>query len=274
MALEELEEELKDTKLVEGEKLSRKEIIRKAVKFMNEARKHYGEIIKSIVIFGSAARGEVKKGSDIDLWVIVDDTATKSTEDLEKVSTQLYLIAKELKDLHIQITSLTEFWEWMKKGSPELVNFLRYSLPLYDSGFVKPVKRLLELGLISPSEETVRLKTKACEARLKKVKLDIQAMIFDLRYCAMDIIQAVVMYYYKAQPDHKKIPEFLEKLVKEGKLEEEYIEKFRELNKLWKDIEHKIIKEVGVEHLKRALELAEEIADRFKKLLPEEIIGE
>jgi predicted nucleotidyltransferase len=278
MVIENLEEELEDVELAKKEEQEQEEIrrkvIEKVVKFTNEIRKQYGNIIKSVLIFGSAAKGTMTKGSDADVWVILDDTATKSSEDLDKVNTQIYLIAHELKDLHVQTTALTEFWQWVKSGSPELVNFLRYGLPIYDTGFIKPVQKMLQMGLLPPSEETISLKARAAEARYKKIKLDIKSMIFELRYAATDAIQAVVMHYYKAQPDQKAIPEFLEKLVGEGKLEKEYIEKFKELDKLWKDIDHKIIKEVGVEHLERALKLAREIIDRFKLLLPEDIKGE
>lgn len=99
-------------------------------------------------------------------------------------------------------------------------------------------------------------------------------MIFELRYTATDIIQAVVMYFYKAQPDQKAIPGFLEKMVNEKGLEKEYIDKFKELDKLWKDIDHKVIKEVTTEHVKRAMELTKDIVERFKKFLPEDILGE
>jgi Glu-tRNA(Gln) amidotransferase subunit E-like FAD-binding protein len=159
-------------------------------------------------------------------------------------------------------------------GSPELVNFLRYGLIIYDTGFIKPVQRMLQMGLIPPSEETIGLKAKASEARFRKIKIDMKSMIFELRYSATDVCQAVIMYYYKAQPDQKAIPEFLEKLVSEKKLEKEYIEKFKELDKLWKDIDHKIIKEVTTEHLEKALKLTKEIIERFKSLLPKEIVGE
>ncbi len=274
-----LEKELEDTKFDKQLKQpqtspidkNREEIIKKVVKFTNIARKQYGNVIKSVLIFGSAARGKMKKTSDVDVWVVLDDTATKSSADLNKITTHLYLVAHELKDLHIQTTTLTEFWQWVKAGSPELVNFLRYSLPIYDTGFIKPVKRMLEMGLIPPSEETIKLKSKAAYARLGKIKLDIKAMIFELRYAATDIIQAVVMHYYKAQPDQKAIPEFLEKLIKEKKLEREYLDKFKELNKLWKDIDHKKVKEVDGAYLNKALKLAEEIVDRMNKILPKEL---
>jgi predicted nucleotidyltransferase len=278
MPLEKLEEELEDVELVKKEEakpdISKTEIYGKVVKFTNEARKHYGNLIKSVLIFGSLVRGDAKKTSDADVWVILDDTATKSSEDLEKVISHLYLISHELKDIHIQATTLTEFWNWIKIGSPELVNFLRYGLPIYDTGFIKPVQRMLSMGLIPPSEEAIVLKARAADARYKKIKLDLKSMIFELRYTATDIIQSVVMYYYKAQPDAKSIPDYLKKLIKEKKLEKVYAEKFDELNKLWKDIDHKEIKEVTTEHVEKALKLTKEIIDRFKELLPKDLIGE
>lgn len=219
----ELEKELEDVHLAKKAKKEEKlsgppqEIFEKVVKFTNEARKQYGNVIKSVVIFGSAAKGTMVKGSDADIWVVLDDTATKGTDDLEKVNSQLYLIAHELKDLHIQTATLTEFWDWMKRGSPELVNYLRYGLVVYDTGFIKPVQRMLQLGLIPPSEETIRLKARSAEARYRKIRLDIKGMIFELRYTAMDIIQAAVMYFYKATPDYKAAPQYLEKMVKDKK---------------------------------------------------------
>jgi predicted nucleotidyltransferase len=277
-------DELEDVELAskkEQEKLHSKkkkgppeEVIKKVVKFTIEARKHYGELIKSVLIFGSAARGDMKKTSDIDVWVVLDDTATKTSNDLQKINTHLYLIAHELKDLHVQTTTLTEFWQWVKAGSPELVNFLRYGLPIHDSGFIKPVQRMLEMGLLPPSEETISLKARAAEARLRKIRIDMKSMIFELRYTATDMCQAVIMHYYKAQPDAKRIPEFLKKLVKEKKLEAKYVKKFEQLNKLWKDIDHKIVKEASTQYLEEGLTLTKEIIDRMKKLLPKEIMGE
>lgn len=280
-----LEKELEDTKLVkmEGEQAklktsdkvkkgeASKEIFAKVVKFTNTARAQYGNVIKSVLIFGSAARGTMVKGSDADVWVVLDDTATKSSADLSKINTHLYLIAHELKDLHIQTTTLTEFWQWMKLGSPELVNFLRYSLLIYDTGFIKPVKRMLEMGLIPPSEEAIKLKARASHARLKKIKLDMKSMIFELRYTALDICQAVVMHHYKKQPDAKAMPGFLKKLVKDKKLEATYVKRFEQLNKLWKDLDHGKVKSVNGAYLDRALKLAAEISVRMNKLLPKDI---
>jgi len=277
MVLEKLEEELEDVHLAKKQEELKgppADVYSKIIKFTNESRKQYGDIIKCVLIFGSAAKGTMVKGSDADIWVILDDTATKSSEDLDKVNSQLYLIAHELKDIHVQTATLTEFWQWVKMGSPELVNYLRYGLVIYDTGFIKPIQRMLGMGLIPPSEEAISLKARTARLRYRKIREDIKSMIFELRYNAMDMIQSVVMHHFKAQPDYKKAPEYLEKLVKQNKLEKEYIEKFKELDKLWKDIDHKEIKIVTTEHLERALKLSKEVMDRMKDLLPQDIIGE
>jgi predicted nucleotidyltransferase len=280
MVFDQLQEELSDTDLAKKQSkqeeggMDREEVIERVVKFTNEARKQYGDLIKSVLIFGSIVRGDAVKTSDADVWVILDDTATKGTDDLEKVQSHLFLIAHELKDIHVQTTPLTEFWHWIKTGSPELVNFLRYGLPIYDSGFIKPVQRMLAMGLLPPSEETIGMRARAAEARHRKVKLDMKSMIFELRYCASDIIQAAVMHHYKAQPDLKDIPKFLEKMVNEGKLEKEWVEKFQNMNKMWKDIDHKLVKDVDSAYLEKALSLSRQIIDRFKKLIPREVLGE
>jgi hypothetical protein len=107
---------------------------------------------------------------------------------------------------------------------------------------------------------------------MKKVSLTIKSMIFDLRYAATDACQSVIMYYYKTTPDQKHMAEELEKLVKEKKLEKTYIDKYLELNKLWKDIEHEVIKDVDAQHLNKAMTLANDIIERMKKLLPKELV--
>jgi len=272
----ELEEELKKPltlkkQEVEKTEIPKGEIYSKIIDFTNNIRKKYGDLVKSVLRFGSAATGDMKKTSDADIWVILDDTVTKSSEDLDRVIAQIQLISVQIKDIHVQTTGLTEFWGWMKRGSPELFNYLRVGLVIYDTGFIKPVQRMLKAGLLPPSEETIGIKAKSAEAHLKKVQLSIKAIIFDLRYAATDACQSVIMHYYKTTPDQKHMAEELKKLVNEKKLEPEYIEKFDELNKLWKDIDHEVIKEVEPEHLNKAMTLARDIIQKMKKLLPKDL---
>ncbi len=280
MAFEKLEEELEDTELVKKEvkentaQSANKEAIEKAVAFSNSIRKQYGELIKSVLIFGSSVKGSMVKGSDVDMWVIVDDTATKASEDINRIIEHVHLIAAEHKDMHVQIHTLTEFWQSIRIGSPEFSNFLRYGLAIYDTGFIKPIQRMLQMGLIPPSDETISLKARSSITRFRKIKQEVKLLIFDLRYTMLDMVQAVVMHYYKETPDYKKAPEFLEKLVKQKKLEKRYVDMFVKLDKLWKDIDHNEIKEVTTDHLDEALKITEDVIERMKKLLPKDFVGE
>ncbi len=63
----------------------------------------------------------------------------------------------------------------------------------------------------------------------------------------------------------------MKNLGKEKDLEKIYIDKYKELDKMWKDIDHKIIENPDIDYLKKALELATDIIERMKKLLPEEL---
>jgi len=243
----------------------------KVVEFTSRLKKTYGDMIKSVLIFGSAARGDMKEGSDIDVWVVVDDTANKRTEDVNKIRMQIQLIATELKDIHPQMNTLTEFWNWMKTGSPELFNFLRVGFVVYDTGFIKPVQRMLQKGLLSPSEETAALKVKSSETIMKRVESVFKTMVFDLRYAATDICQAVIIYHYKEAPDQKNMPEYLKRLVKDKKLPLEYVERYERLNKLWKDIDHNIIKNVTIDHVKEAMDLSKSIIEEMNKHIPKEL---
>ncbi|MBS3052760.1 MAG: nucleotidyltransferase domain-containing protein [Candidatus Aenigmarchaeota archaeon] len=253
------------------EEIKKKDFYSRVIEFTNRIKKMYGDQVKSVLIFGSAARGDMKATSDIDLWVVVDDTATKSSEDVNRIRAQLQIITTEMKGLHIQMTPLTEFWAWMKRGSPELFNFLRVGLVIYDTGFVKPVQRMLKSGLLPPSDESIGLKARSGDAIIKRVELGMKTMVFDLRYAATDACQSVIMYLYKEAPDQRNMPDWLEKLVKDHKLESEYVDKFKELNALWKDMDHERIKAVEPQHLDKAMKLSKEIIDRMKKFLPNEL---
>ena len=127
------------------------------------------------------------------------------------------------------------------------------------------------MGLLPPSKEVIALKSKSAETHIKRVKEALKAMVFDLRYAALDACQSVIMFYYKKQPDAKSMPQYLQKLIDEKKLEPEFLEKFKKLNKLWKDIDHEVVKEITPEYVAEAFKLSNEIVSKMKQLLPKDI---
>src|SRR3990172_8419476 len=63
-----------DEKIEEMDKNQRLETLKK---FTEEALKKHGQVIRSIVLFGSTARGTERGESDIDMFVILDNTRQK-----------------------------------------------------------------------------------------------------------------------------------------------------------------------------------------------------
>lgn len=102
----------------------------------------FGEIIDSIILYGSAARGQYRPlESDIDILVIGrdDNHSTKSaissaigSIDLDNsTATSLVYISRE---------NFRRYLEW---GSPFLENVLEEGITLYDNGTFEKVRRSL-----------------------------------------------------------------------------------------------------------------------------------
>ncbi len=266
MNFEDLEKELEKIELSsQAKEKLKKDVLPKVIDFSYSILSEFGFLIKGIVIFGSAAKGLLKPTSDIDVWVIIDNTSSRASKSLEEIIFSIHEKGKE-KNLHIQTTMLTDLWELIRKTAPEIINYLKYGIIVYDCGFLKPIKFFIESGLIGVSEEAIEIKKKSAEIKLKKVLEDMKSMVFDLRYSAIDACQSVIMKLYGAIPDPKEIVNFLKKMVSEGKLEEEYVKKYERLNELWKDIEHEKVKEIDGIYLNEALKLAKEIIERMKKI--------
>ena len=88
---------------------------KRIIQLVNQVKKHlierYGDKIREIILYGSYARGEATKDSDIDLLVLIDDSINPSD------------VRRSLSDLLFDI--LLE-----KENSFQLLFFLRPSLKI------------------------------------------------------------------------------------------------------------------------------------------------
>lgn len=59
--------------------------------FAEELRSSYGEQIKTIILYGSAARGELREDSDIDIAVIIDSDPSQIWRQVTDIAVEFML---------------------------------------------------------------------------------------------------------------------------------------------------------------------------------------
>ena len=114
--------------------------------------KKFERYIVCYVLAGSLVQGKASKDSDIDVFVVIDDTDVKKMTRVElKDKLRAIIIGMGLEageitgiknKLNIQVYILTDFWDNIKEANPIIFTFLR------DSG---KFNKILEIFLANPS---------------------------------------------------------------------------------------------------------------------------
>jgi predicted nucleotidyltransferase len=98
--------------------------------------KELGDKVKSIVVYGSVARGEADEESDLDVFIVLEDNSI-----YRRVSDIAYKI--DLKNR----TATSIFWatpeelmKYLKNGSPFIENVASEGFVLYDDGVFTRVR--------------------------------------------------------------------------------------------------------------------------------------
>lgn len=213
-----------------------------ARKFSERLYKEFGEFVKAIVLFGSAAKKE-KKASDIDLLVILDDVRVNMNEELTqtyRIILQKVVSDTEPERLHIQTMKFTSFWEYVRAGDPVAINILRYGLALIDTNFFDPLQALLDQGRIRPSEEAIATYFAMAPASMHRAKQHLLSAGVDLYWATIDSAHAVLMYNGNIPPSPDHVAEIMEKtLVKDKRISKKSVDTMRDMYNLFKDITHR-----------------------------------
>ncbi len=89
-------------------------------KFCDLAKQKYARQIGKMILFGSFARGEKNKDSDIDLLIVWRGNKRKGWNSLEKIAFPLILESE--KYLSLKILGWREFKKMEKMGNPFIQN--------------------------------------------------------------------------------------------------------------------------------------------------------
>ena len=250
----------------------KKEMMKKLEILKDKLIKKYGDLIKSIVVMGSLARGEFKETSDVDLFVILDDTKQEiGIDERRKIDDEIEAMAKKI-DTRISIQpsyTLTEFWEYARIGHPIIYNFIKEGIALFDVGFFVPVKRLLEKGKIPMTREAIEAYMEDAPKKLMRAKtVKLLMLAEDCYYAILNTAQAVLMFMGIEPPVPRKAYEVVKKyLVEPGILEPEYAEWLKDIVEIRKKIEHKELLEVSGAFVDEWIEKAEKFVDKMYKIL-------
>jgi predicted nucleotidyltransferase/uncharacterized protein (UPF0332 family) len=255
----------------------------------------FEKYVVSYVVGGSLVRGDAIKTSDVDVFVIINDTDVKRMPRLElkeRLRSIIYQYVAEASalagvknKLSPQIYLLTDFWESVKDAHPVIFTFIRDGIPIYDRGTFMPWKALLKMGKLKPSPEAIDMFMSMGDKTVKMAKsslLDI--VIRDIYWGVTTPSQALLMLYGLPPPSPKQIVSDMKRIFvdKEKMLEKKYITILERVVGIYKDYEHEKIKEIkGAEidklvkdtedYLKRLKELREQIEKRAQEKTIEQI---
>ncbi len=240
----------------------------------------FEKYVVSYVLGGSLVRGEAIKTSDVDVFVIINDTDVKRMPRLElkeRLRSIIYQYVAEAEalagvknKLSPQIYLLTDFWESVKDAHPVIFTFIRDGIPIYDRGTFMPWKALLKMGKLKPSPEAIDMFMSIGDSTVKRAKralLDI--VIQDIFYGVSTPSQALLMLYGLPPPNIKETVKEMKKVFvdKEKMLEKKYIDILEEIMiKYYKGYEHEKIKEVSGKEVDRLLKNMEDYLKRLKEL--------
>lgn len=235
--------------------------------FAAKAREKFGKYVKAVIIFGSFARGDFTLGSDTDVLVLLDDTESDKPIDdnlKQKLHEKLQGLADSVdKNIHVQLHTLSEFWDYIRTGDALFFNYLRTGMPVYDAGFFKPMQRLLLSGAIKPSKEAIFKNIDGAKAYIDKISNYMEWAVERLYRAVTWSANAWLMAAGMPPAEVPELAPVLRKyFVETGQqLDEEQVKTLEEIIQLQKQIEHGEAKGTSPE---KVVELKNK-ADKFVK---------
>jgi len=256
--------------------------LRVATIHKNLVLRKFEKYVASYVVGGSLVRGTAGKDSDVDTFIIIDDTDVKRMPRLQLLEKLRGIIFDYIREatalagvknrLEVQVYLLTDFWDNVKDANPVMFTFIRDGIPMYDRGTFLPWKLLLQMGKIKPSPEAVDKFMKYGEQNESLVKRRMLDAMVDIYWGVITPTQALMMLAGHAPPTHKELPKEAKKLF----VDKEKIMGLKELKilekavRLYRDYEHGKLKDIpGAEidiFLKESMEYDKKLKEMRKKL--------
>lgn len=241
--------------------------------------KKFEKYIVSYVLAGSLVQGKATPTSDIDVWIVIDDTDVKKMtraelkDKLRAIIIGMGIEAGELtgikNKLNIQVYILTDFWDSLREANPIIFTLLRDGVPFYDRSIFMPWKQLLKMGKIKPSAEAIDMFMGSGEQMLKRVELKLKDIgMEDIYYAILTPSQAALMLYGVSPPAPKETAALMKEIFvqKEKLLEDKFVKTLEKVIEVRKAIEHGEKKEITGKEIDELLNESDKYLKRIKRL--------
>lgn len=241
--------------------------------FANKLKEELHDLLKGVVLFGSAARGTKKPESDLDVLLILDDLSIVLSKE---VMTSLRVIIETTastvsNNFHITTMNISDYWSYVRSGDPIIVNILREGYPVYDEGFFLPMQTLLTEGKIRPTKEAVWAYYQRAPKTLYSAESKYLSMVVDCYWAVIDAAHATLMHIDVVPGAPHHVAELLEKhFVRKRLLEKEYVATLSKLYKLAKDVGHHQLATISGKEVDGLLKEAHEFVKKMKFLISHE----
>ncbi len=215
-----------------------------AMDFATKTYKKFNKIIKSIILFGSAAKKNMSTGSDLDIIIVIDDISISWDQELiawyrEELDNILSRNPYP-QELHINTIKLSTWWEDLLRGDPVLLNILRNGEALIDfAGFFVPLKFLLIKGKIKATPEAIYTCLQRAPTHIARSKTAELNTIEGVYWSMVDSAHAALIAAGRFPASPETIAEDLQvAFVSNKMLNSKYIDWYKDLFFLHKKISH------------------------------------
>ena len=241
--------------------------------------KKFEKYIVSYVLAGSMVTGKATSQSDIDVWLVVDDTDVKKMTRVElrdKLRSIILGMGMDAGDItgiknkiNIQPYLLTDFWEGLREANAVYFTLLRDGVPFYDRGIFMPWKQLLKMGRIKPSPEAIDMYLSSGEQALERVKFRLREIgVEDFFWSILTPSQAALMLYGVPPPAPKETPDVLREVFvkKEKLLTDADVDTLQKVIDIRKAIEHGDKKDITGKEIDELYDISDKYLKRIKRL--------
>ncbi len=238
--------------------------------FSTKLKKELDELLKGVIFFGSAVRGDAVKNSDIDIMLLINDLKyVFSDEVVESLRVIIENTASSISSkFHITTMHISKFWEHVRLADPIIINVLRDGVAVYDEGFFQPAQFLLETGQIRPTREAVWSYYLRAPKTIKGAEKKLLSIMVDLYWAVMDASHSILMHIDIVPPAPHHVADLVEKYyVNNSLLEKKYLKTLRKLYTLAKDIGHETLLGTSGEEIDKLFFEAEDFVKRAKLIL-------